>query len=162
MHVMISKDRPFPSTKRVKGHRNGNRYIDPDHPDFDLFDECPGCCAVTRINRGAISVLMFIDKFESGTCIVDAHHTENRSKNLFAINPHWGPYIIEQAASEKKGLLGAWQSQVTPVDDQGGPFLDSKIDIGRDSIEMRLGDEWAHFHSFQIPGPNFERFDSRN
>src|ERR1700738_5036050 len=162
MHVVISKDRSFPAAKRVKSHRNRDRYIYPNHSHFDLFDERPGCCAVMRINGGAISVLVFIDELKSRSRIVNAHHTENRAKNFLSINPHWRPYIVEQAATEEKSLLGARQSQLTPVDDQSSPFLDSKIDIRRDPIKMRFCDERTHFHSFQIARPNFERFDPRN
>src|ERR1700722_2800601 len=131
MHVMISKDRSFPSPERVKGHRNRNRHIYPHHPGFHLSHESPGRCPVPRINRGAISILMFVDELESRSGIVDAHNTENRTKNFLSINPHRRPHVVEKTATEKKSLFDILKAQVTPVHDQSGPFSDSKVEIGR-------------------------------
>src|SRR5580704_1395861 len=162
MHVMISEDRSFPSAKRVEGHWNRNRHIDPDHPGFDLFNEYPGSRTVTSVNRGAVSVLMLIDEFKRFTCIVDSHHTEDWSENLLPINPHGRPDIVKKTAPQKESLFGTRQGQVTAVHHQGGPFSRPQVDIGNDSIEMRLRDQRTHFHSLQIARSDFQRLDARN
>ena len=112
MYVMISEDRSFPSAKRVESHWNRNRHIDPDHPGFDLFNEQPGSCTVTSVNRGTVSVLMFIDEFKRFACIGDPHYTEDRSEYFLPINPHRWPDIVKKTAPEKKSLFGPRQDHL--------------------------------------------------
>src|ERR1700730_2301001 len=49
--VMISENGPFPTTKRMKRHRNRDRHVDSYHSNFYLLNECPCCRAITSKYR---------------------------------------------------------------------------------------------------------------
>src|ERR1700751_6225545 len=61
VHVVVSKDRRFPTTEGMECHRHRDRNVDSDHANLDLVRKFPSSIAIAREDRRAVAEFMFVD-----------------------------------------------------------------------------------------------------
>src|SRR5262249_44951126 len=108
VHVVIAEQRVAPASEAEEGHRHRNGDVDAHHANFDRRGELTRKVAGSRKDRGAVRVWMSVDGPSSGFHGWNTHDYEHGPKDLFAIDAHIGPHIVEQRAAheEARGATG--------------------------------------------------------
>src|SRR5882672_1247364 len=105
MHMMIAEQRALPSTKGMKGERDGNGNIDADHADLGAAREVSRGVAITGEDGGSVAELMRVDEAQGLFVIVAAHDRQHRPENLLLVDTHRGRRMIEEAAANEVAVL---------------------------------------------------------
>src|SRR6267154_2880693 len=82
MHVVVAKDRRFPSAEGMECHRHRDRNVDSDHADPDLVREFPGRIAVAGEDRCAVAEFVLVDHPCGGVVVGSTDDRQNGPKNL--------------------------------------------------------------------------------
>src|SRR5215831_19812562 len=104
----------------MERHRDRDRGIHSDHPNSYLLDESSRCRAVAGKYRGSVSIFMIIYQLDCLPNIVDANHAQNRAKNLFPVNAHFGPDMIKQGTTEKESFTAFHDGSIAAVHNETG------------------------------------------
>src|SRR6516165_7437508 len=107
----------------MKRHWNRDWDVYANHSDFYLFNEISCRCAIRGEYRGSVSVFMVIYQLDRFPNIVDTHDAKDRTKDLFPVNPHFGPDVVKQTAAEKVSLTAFRDRSVAAIHNKTGSLF---------------------------------------
>ncbi|MCY1300918.1 hypothetical protein D9M71_723060 [compost metagenome] len=127
--MMITKQRPLPSTKRMPRHRHRDRNINPNHTHLNLPRKRPRNPTVAGIARHPIPKLMRIDQRNGFSKIMHPHHRQHRPKNLFLVDGHVGLHMIKQRPTDIEPILMPLDLVPPPISHQRRTLFHAPGDI---------------------------------
>src|ERR1700722_18509563 len=94
--VEITETGPFPATKRVVAHRDGNGHVDPDHADLHPGNEIARGVAVAGEDRHPVAVLVLASQTQSLVIVVGTDDAEHGTEDLIGVDRHIAGDMVEQ------------------------------------------------------------------
>jgi len=120
----------------MKRHWDWDRSIHSYHSNSHLLDESSRCRAVAGKYRRSVPIFMIIHQLDCLPNVIDTHHAENRTENLFPVNAHFRSDMIKQGTSEKEALTVFGDRSIAAVHDKAGSLFDAEGNIRFDSRQM--------------------------
>src|SRR6516165_4680350 len=87
----------------MKRHWDWDRSIHSYHSNSHLLDESSRCRAVAGKYRRSVPIFMIIHQLDCLPNVIDTHHAENRTENLFPVNAHFRSDMIKQGPISTPG-----------------------------------------------------------
>ena len=93
-------------------------------------------------------------------------HGEHGAEDLFLVDAHLGPDLVEEAAAEKEPVRLLGHLEAAPVHHEARALLHSQIDVAPDLVAVLARDERPHLRrivrrrpDLELPDPGRHRFD---
>src|SRR5262245_65318160 len=93
--------------------------------------------------------------------IADAYNAQNRAKNLFLVNAHFGPDMIKQGTTEKESFTAFDDGSIAAGYNRTGSLFHAKRDVRFHSRQMRGSHEGSHLNANTISWADVYRLDTR-
>src|SRR5687768_11154893 len=102
MHALRTVDgvtaeyRAVPAAETVECHRHGNGNVDPYHAYLHAPGEIACRIAVAREHRHTVAVMVLVHQVHRLLVVASAHHAQDRTEDLFAVDRHVPADVIEE------------------------------------------------------------------
>ena len=142
--VGVAEERALPAAEGVIRHGHRDRDVDADHADLDFVLEATRRAPVIREDRAAVPELIGIHERERVVVGVDTQHRKHGSEDLVRVEGHIGRDAVEQCRPEPEAAGITCDRMRTSVDDERRALARASVEITRDLVAMRGGDEGTH------------------
>src|SRR5205807_1487986 len=116
----------------------GGWRIDMRHAGFDLVNETEDAGGIVGEDRGRQTELSIVGDLHRFVEILDAHHTQNRPKDLFTRNAHIRSNVIENRRLHKVTLIEAVTRRALAATNKCGAVFPADVEIVEDRLELTL------------------------